>query len=280
VNLDGNDATELLAIARTATRAAGQITLGHAHGKIVDKGDRDFVSEADLAAEHAVRELLQNKTPDIPILGEEQGGPNPSTGLVWVVDPIDGTVNYLQGLPTFAVTLSLLAGGEAALAATYLPETDAMYTAVQGQGSFLNGQRLAASTTASLREAVIAIDQFTFIDDDPQAMNDIRLGIIQALVPVVHRLRIYGASAVDLAWVAQGKLDGCIILANKPWDTSGGVLISREAEAIATDIEGAPHCLDAATTVVASERIAKGLLSTISPPVLNNVARRLRNPWH
>jgi myo-inositol-1(or 4)-monophosphatase len=263
VNLDGYDATELLAIAQAATRAAGQIAVGHAHGKIVDKGDRDFVSEADLASEHAVRELLQNKTPDVPILGEEEGGPDPSSGLVWVVDPIDGTVNYLQGLPTFAVTLSLLSEGQTALAATYLPETDAMYTAVQGQGSYVNGQRLAASTTASLREAVIAIDQFTFVDDDPESTNDIRLGIIQSLVPVVHRLRIYGASAVDLAWVAQGKLDGCIVLANKPWDTSGGVLLAREAGAVATDVRGQIHELVSDTTVVAAVGIGAQLVAAL-----------------
>ena len=264
MSLDSNDAPELLAIAQAAARAAGRIALGHAHGEIVDKGDRDFVSEADLASEHAVRQLLRAKTPNIPILGEEAGGPDPAIGLVWVVDPIDGTVNYLRGLPTFAIALSLLSDGETVLAATYLPEADAIYTAVRGQGSYVNGQRLTASSTAGLRKAVITIDQFTFVDDDPEAMNDLRLGIIQALVPVVHRLRIYGASAIDLAWVAQGKLDGCIILANKPWDTSGGVLLAREAGAIATDLEGAPHSLEAATTIVASSRIAEHLQSSIT----------------
>lgn len=267
MNLDSTDAADLLAIAQTAARAAGRVAMGHAHGKIIDKGDRDFVSEADLAAEHEVRELLNHRTPDIPILGEEEGGPDLSTGLVWVVDPIDGTVNYLQGLPTFAVTLSLVSDGETALAATYLPEPDEMYTALQGHGSHLNGHRLSAGTPANLREAVVAIDQFTFVDDDPQAMNDLRLSVIRALVPVVHRVRIYGASAVDLAWTAEGKLDACIILANKPWDTSGGVLLAREAGAIATDIEGAPHQLSSETTVVSSPEIADTVLTALRAAV-------------
>ena len=267
MNLDGKDVTELLAVAQAGTRAAGQIALRHAHGKIIDKGDRDFVSEADVAAEHAVRELLNQRTPGIPTLGEEEGGPDPSADLVWVVDPIDGTVNYLRGLPTFAVTLSLLTAGQTALAATYLPDHDAMYTAIQGHGSHLNGKPLSASAPANLREAVIAIDQFTFVDDDPQAMNALRLGIIQALVPIVHRLRIYGASAVDLAWTAQGKLDACIMLGNKPWDTSGGVLMARESGAVATDIAGVAHSVSSESALVASPLIGEELLAAIGSVV-------------
>lgn len=255
----GPDHAALLDLAQAATRAAGKIVLSHAHSNVVDKGDRDFVSDADLAAEATVRDLLESKTPGIPILGEEHGGPDPTAGTLWVVDPIDGTVNYLQGLPSFAVTVSLLVKGDTALAATYLPATDEMYTAIRGHGSHLNGLRLTCSTTADLRQAIIAIDQFTFVDDDPEAMNSTRLGIIQALVPKVHRLRIYGASAVELAWVAQGKLDACIILANKPWDTSGGVLVAREAGAVANDLEGTCHQLGSAATVVASPLIAKAL---------------------
>ena len=112
-------------------------------GTITDKGDRDLSPEMDLASEHAVRELLHDRTPDIPLLGEEEGGPDPSTGLCWVLDPIDGTVNYLPELPTYAIALSLIHAGQTVLAATHMPATETTYTATSGGGAYVDGKPLA-----------------------------------------------------------------------------------------------------------------------------------------
>lgn len=265
MSLTGHDLARLLALAEQAARTGGEIARGHAHGQVTDKGDRDLVSDADLASEAAIRELLGRTTPDIPILGEEGGGPDPEHGPVWVVDPIDGTINHLHGLPTYATAVSLLDDGEAVLAATHLPEGDAMYTAAKGRGAMRNGQPIRTSARTELRQAVVAMDQFTFTAADPEADNAARLEVLRALVPVVNRVRIHGCSAVDLTWVADGRLDASIILANKPWDTSGGVLIAREAGAIASDRAGVSHQTSSTTTVVAaSPALAEAIVAAIA----------------
>lgn len=264
MSLDGKDLEHLLALAERAARMGGEIARSHAHGTVTDKGDRDLVSEADIASETAIRELLTARSPNIPILGEEGGGPDPTHGLVWVVDPIDGTINHLHGLPTYAVAICLLINGEACAAATYQPEADAMYTAIKGVGAQRNGEPIKCSNTNELRQAVVAIDQFTFTAADPAAANATRLDVLRGLIPIVGRVRIHGSSALDLVWVADGKLDACLILANHPWDTSGGVLIAREAGAVASDVVGATHGLASLSTFVANPQILGALSTALS----------------
>lgn len=265
MSLDGKDLEHLLAVAERAARVGGEIARSHGHGTVTDKGDRDLVSRADLASEAAIRSLLVKHSPDIPILGEEGGGPDPNGGPVWVVDPIDGTVNHLHGLPTYAVAISLLVDGSTALAATYLPAADAMYTAIEkSTGARRNSRPIRCSTTAELRQAVVALDQFTFTAPDPASANAARLEVLRALIPIVGRVRIHGASAVDLAWVAEGKLDACVILANNTWDTSGGVFLARKAGAVANDIDGSAHALGSSSTIVSGPNIASALLATVS----------------
>ena len=246
------DLDRLLALAEQAARTGGEIARTHSHDTVTDKGDRDLVSEADLASEAAIRDLLTNQTPDIPILGEEGGGPDLANGFAWVVDPIDGTVNHLHGLPNYAVAVSLLHDSRAVLAATYLPASDAMYSAIRGRGAQRDGKPIHTSATTDLRQAVVVMDQFTFNAADPEAANRARLALVQALIPAAGRIRMHGCSAVDLVWVADGKLDAAIFLANDPWDTSGGVLIAREAGAVACDVEGIDHRTTSTTTVAAA----------------------------
>lgn len=257
------DTTAMLSLATKAVHQAGQIISSGDPGTVTDKGDRDLSTEMDLASEHAVRELLHDRTPDIPLLGEEEGGPDPSTGICWVLDPIDGTVNYLHHLPTFAIALSLIEAGQTIAAVTHMPATQTTYTATVGGGAYVDGKALAASTTGRLTDALIAIDQFTFVDDDPEQVNALRLSLIEQLTPVVHRIRINGSSAVDLAWTAEGKLDACIMLANNPWDTSAGALFAREAGAVVTDLQGQPHQIDSTMTVAAAPNIADDLVRAL-----------------
>jgi len=260
---DASEIASLLGSAMEAVQQAGQIVAAGDPGKVTDKGDRDLSTEMDLASEHAVRELLEARTPDIPLLGEEEGGPDPSTGLCWVLDPIDGTVNYLHHLPTFAIALSLIEAGETVLAAAHMPATQSTYTASIGCGAWVDGKRLAASKTSNLTDALVSVDQFTFVDDEPEQVNALRLQLIEHLTPVVHRIRINGSSVVDLAWTAEGKLDACIMLANKPWDTSAGALLAREAGAVVMDLEGRPHHLGSTMTVAAAPDIAEHLAEVL-----------------
>ncbi len=258
------ETTELLTLAVEAAQRAGQLINSARPKTITDKGDRDLTSDVDVAAEHTIRDLLYTKAPAIPMLGEESGGADPSTGLVWIVDPIDGTVNYLHGLPTYAVSISLVDNSRTALAVLHVPETKTTYTTIRSQGAQADGQPIHASRVTSLRDSLIAIDQLTFSSPNPAPANALRVTLLAHLAPLVGRIRIQGASVIDLAWTAQGKLDASIILANNPWDTSGGVLLAREAGAIATDLQGDPHHLNSTTTVVAAPGIADELHAAIT----------------
>lgn len=254
---------DLVAIAREAVHRAGAIVRTRRPGRVTDKGDRDLRSDVDLVAEQTVRGFLAQETPDIPVLGEEEGGTRPGTGRLWVIDPIDGTVNYIHGVPLCAVSLSLLQDKAPISAATHLPFLGTTYTACNEGGTYVDGQRVRASSTVSMRHALVSIDQCTFTGPDPQDTNATRLGLIRHLVPRLERLRILGTSALDLAWTADGKLDACIIMANNPWDTSAGVLLAREAGAVVVDLQGRPHSYNSGSTLAAAPGLAAELLAVI-----------------
>lgn len=257
---------QLLDIAVEAVQRAGKLVLDSRPRTITDKGDRDLTSDVDLASEQAIRDHLAFATPNIPVFGEEGGGADPAAEQSWIVDPVDGTFNFVHGLPHYAVALSLVDNGTTTHAATYIPESDDIYTARLGGGAHCNGTPIAASDVSALRDALVAIDQLTFTGRDPQQVNDHRLGLIARLAPLVGRIRIHGTSAIDLAWTAHGKLDASIIVANKPWDTSGGVLLVREAGAVAIDLEGDPQTFSSTTTLVAAPRIIDELSARIRQP--------------
>ena len=256
------DSRDLLLIAADAIQRAGRVITRHPPRDVFDKGDRDVRTDVDLAAEDYIRAYLTAQTPGIPVLGEE-GGPRPDTGVLWVVDPIDGTVNYLHGLPNFAVSISLIDQGRTILGATHLPAYGTTYTVLAGYGSRADNVPITASATTSLRECVIAIDQFTFSGLEPRPTNELRLALLKGLTPLVQRVRIHGASTVDLAWTAHGKLDACVILGNSPWDTSAGVLLAREAGAQVVDLYGAPHAVTSQTTVAAAPGVLAELITAI-----------------
>jgi myo-inositol-1(or 4)-monophosphatase len=255
---------DLLGVAVEATHRAGTMIRGRTAREVVEKGDRDPASDVDIAAEQEIRKLLTARAPDIPVLGEEGGGPSASAGCLWVVDPIDGTVNYLHGMPLYAVSISLIEDGRTLLGVTHLPELPTTYTAIAGDGTRADGRPIKASPVTALRDAVIAIDQWTFSTGHATDINARRQALIQGLAPLVQRIRIHGSSAIDLAWTAHGKLDACLILANQPWDTSAGVLLAREAGARVIDLEGHPHRLASHTTVAAAPGIAKELHDAIA----------------
>jgi myo-inositol-1(or 4)-monophosphatase len=185
-------------------------------GRLTEKGDRDPASEVDLAVERFVRDFLHNKTPEIGFLGEEEGGNSSSHELLWLLDPIDGTVNFLHSFPLCAVSLSLCDASTVVAAVIELPFLGSQYTALLGQGAYADGKRLHVSETSTLADALISIDQFAF-GEDAERKNRLRLRLTERLAHDAQRIRILGASAIDLAWTAEGRLDACIMLGNKPW---------------------------------------------------------------
>jgi myo-inositol-1(or 4)-monophosphatase len=245
------DPGSLLPVALQAAAAASEMIRTHRPTELTEKADRDLVSDVDLAIEREVRRQLQAATPDVGFLGEEEGRTGNADGAwLWTIDPIDGTANYVHGLPMCATSLALLHNGRAVLAVIDTPFLGQRYHAIDGRGAYTGTTRLAISTVTELHDAVVAIGDYA-VGDDAERKNELRLAITTQLARRVHRIRMLGTAAVDLAWVAEGRLDASITLNNNPWDTAPGVLIAREAGAQVVDKNGTPHDINSAATIAA-----------------------------
>lgn len=262
VTVDG-ERVSLLAVAQEAVRRATAGTVAGGWSDLVDKGDRDLRTDADLAAEARVREYLAEATPGIPVLGEEGGGPDAGSGRLWVVDPIDGTVNFVHGLPTFGAAIALVENGRATVGVLAMPALGETCTAVLGAGARRNGEPIAVSAARSLREAVVSVDSFTFGGAAPDARNRLRLALLEALGPRVQRVRVHGCSVADLSWTAAGRLDASLLLSNHPWDTAAGVLLVREAGGVVTDLSGSEHRVSSSGVLSAAPGIAEELQTLV-----------------
>jgi len=239
---------ELLPIASAAVDQAADLMRQTQPGVITAKGDRDMVSEVDYAIEKQLRAYLAEQTPTIGFLGEEEGASGSNGDLQWALDPIDGTANFVRGIPLCAVSLGLVHHGQPVLGVVDLPFLGARYTAVQGSGAYANGQPIHASTTDQMSEAIVAIgDYATGLNADTK--NATRLAITTHLAATVQRVRMNGSAAIDLVWLAHGRIDATITLSNKPWDMAAGVIIAREAGALVVDADGNPHSASSTATV-------------------------------
>jgi myo-inositol-1(or 4)-monophosphatase len=254
------DPGSLLPVAFRAIDTASEIIRTHPLSALTEKSDRDLVSDVDLAVERAIRARLETETPGIGFLGEEEGRTGtPGAEWVWTLDPIDGTSNFVHGIPLCAVSLALLHHGRPVLGVIEAPFLGERYHAIEGHGAYLGAQRLTASGATELRDAVVAIGDYA-VGKDADRENQLRLAATLQLVPRVHRIRMLGTAALDLAWVAAGRLDASITLGNKPWDTAAGVIIAREAEAVVVDTDGSPHDFNSAATIAASAPLISQLI--------------------
>ena len=255
---------DLLEIAWQATQI-GAKTLGSSQPSAVQhKGDRDLVTDIDLAIQDDIAAYLAQTTPDIQLLAEEsQHHPNiNTTEWLWVLDPIDGTSNFVHGLPLCSVSLALLHRGRAVVAVTRAPLLGRTYHAMEDNGAFRNGQPISASQTDSLDEAIVSLGDYA-VGADAAKLNEQRLALTAELVPRVERIRMVGAATLDLAFVAEGAIDACIMMSNKPWDTAAGTLIAREAGAHVTDANGDAHTHESVATIAAAPAIADQLAAAI-----------------
>jgi myo-inositol-1(or 4)-monophosphatase len=207
------------------------------------KGPSDFVSQADLRAEAALREELTKARPGYAFLMEESGASGGDNWTWrWVVDPLDGTTNFLHGIPHWAISLALqrkLPDGQVELAAglVYSPAADEMFWAEKGVGAYLNDRRLRVSARRDLKEALFATGiPFAAVSARNRLAFARTLG---TLMPATAGVRRFGSAALDLAWVAAGRYDGYWELGLKPWDVAAGALIVREAGGTVTDPAGA-----------------------------------------
>ncbi|MEO3876606.1 inositol monophosphatase [Nonomuraea sp. B12E4] len=257
------DARTLLPIAERAVSIASDIIRTKAPGVITAKGDRDMATEVDYAVEHAVREFLARETPEIGFLGEEEGVIHSGGGLMWALDPVDGTANFLHGIPLCGVSLGLIEKDTPTLGVIDLPFLGLRYSAAENVGASANGSVIQVSEARELQSAIVAIGDYA-VGENADERNRPRLALTQELAARVQRLRMFGSAAIDLAWVADGRIDANIMLSNNPWDTAAGVIIAREAGAAVVDLDGSPHSMTAHATIAASPKLVADLVELIA----------------
>ncbi|WP_216209537.1 inositol monophosphatase family protein [Amycolatopsis aidingensis] len=244
------DLNELLGIAREGAEIGAKLMTTLAPGTVRAKGDRDYVTELDVKVQHEIRDHLHRATPDVDFLGEEEGGGvlDEGTDYVWALDPIDGTSNFAHGIPLCATSLALVHRGEPVVGVIIAPFLNLRYHATKGGGAYCNDQRIHASETTDLSRAIVSIGDYA-TGPGAAEKNRRRFAVTQALAENVERVRMFGAASLDLAWVAEGRTDACVILSNKPWDMAGGVVLTHEAGARTVDAQGEQHGFSSGETI-------------------------------
>lgn len=231
-----------LELAERAARLAGDLLLerfgGPAEGVASKSSDTDLVSEADRAAEAAIVDLLIAERPDDGILAEEGAGRPGTTGRRWVVDPLDGTTNYLYGYPAWSVSVALEDAGETLAGVVHDPLRGETFRARRGRGADLGGRPLAVRVPGGLETALIV----TGFGYDP-GVRAAQARTLRHVLPSVRDVRRGGSAALDLAWLATGRVDGYYERGLEPWDWAAGSLLAREAGGAVEALEGAPRGL-------------------------------------
>ncbi len=256
------DASGLLAVAEDAARRAGALlldSLGKLHSsQITTKSSaRDLVTEADVAAERLLVAALRDACPSFHIEAEEEVVDPDGEELVprWFLDPLDGTVNFVHGLPCFAVSMGLLVGSEPQLAVVHLPRLGETFTAIRGGGAFLDGRRLHVSSAATLGDCVLATG-FPYRRGELEHSNLENFGRFFYDIRGVRRM---GSAAIDLAYVAAGRLDGYWELHLSPHDVAAGALLVREAGGLVTDAHGGDEWLRGGSIVAAGPAVHEAI---------------------
>ena len=208
------------------------------------KGDFDLVTDADRASEKFIVERLRSHFPAHNIVAEEGGGHQSGSEYCWYVDPLDGTTNFAHGFPIFNVTLGLERAGEMIAGVVYDPTRPEMFTAERGSGAYLNNRRIHVSKAKRVDESLVA----TGFPSQRRHQN-VNIHYYYQMAMISHGVRRAGAAAIDLAYVASGRLEGFWEFGLNPWDMAAGILLVEEAGGICTDMHGAkaslrgPHLL-------------------------------------
>jgi len=242
--------------ARAMKRDFGEIE----HLQVSQKGPGDFVSAADLKAEKILRMELQKARPRFGFLLEEGGEiAGEDTHHRWIIDPIDGTTNFLHGIPHFAISIGLEMDGEMIAGLVFNPITDEMYYAEKGKGAFLNDRRLRVSARSNLNESVIA----TGIPFHGRPGHKPFLKQLERVMGEVAGVRRMGTASLDLAYVAAGRCDGFWEMGLKPWDIAAGIILVREAGGFVTELDGGKNVMTSGNVVAANPKLHKQLLSLV-----------------
>lgn len=254
----------MLTIAVRAAREASRIITRNFNRidrlTITDKGSNDFVSEVDRNAEAVIINILREKYPHHAILAEESGK-HVGDDYQWIIDPLDGTTNFLHGFPQFAISIALKIKGRLEMGVVYDPISDEMFTASRGEGALLNDRKIRVSGRKSLEGALLGTGlpyrDFSFTDN--------YLGMLKDLMKDSAGVRRPGSAALDFAYLAAGRTDGFWELGLSEWDFAAGAVLVREAGGLVTDIGGGERFLDTGNVIAGNIKVHNAMLKRILP---------------
>ena len=223
------------------------------------KQQNDFVSEVDHAAEEAIIGVLHDAYPDHGFLGEESGYKDREAEYLWIIDPLDGTTNFLHGVPQYCVSIGLQHKGQLTQAVVYDPTRNELFTATKGVGAYLNDRRIRVSKLDKLDGALVGTGfPFKVIDN-----VDDYLRMLKNVMKATSGVRRPGAAALDLAWVAAGRMDAFWEIGLSPWDMAAGALLIREAGGLVGDLDGNDTFLDRGQILATNGKIFSAMLQLL-----------------
>lgn len=259
----------ILNIAVKAARKAGSVIVRAVDRidtlDVTSKGPNDFVSEVDRQAEAEIIKVARRAYPSHGFLGEESGA-TAGDDFTWIIDPLDGTTNFLHGFPQFAVSIGIKHKNILEYAVVYDPMRQELFTARRGAGAYLNDRRIRVSTCKNLDSALLGTG-FPFRE---MKHLDSYLAMFKVLIAQTAGIRRAGSAALDLAYVAAGRLDGFWEFGLKPWDMAAGVLLIREAGGMVTDFNGGHDFLEQGDIITGNPKMLKALLQIIQPLAMAN----------
>jgi len=251
-------------IAARAAREAGHLLLRYFNRMenipVEEKQANDFVTEVDRASEQLIIRAIRKAYPDHAILAEESGD-HAGKEYLWIIDPLDGTTNYLHGFPQFSVSIGVQRRGELVAAVVHDPLRDETFTAHKGGGAYLNGRRIRVSKRKDLQGALLG----TGIPYRDQRFVDHYFGMMKALIRDAAGVRRPGSAALDFAWLAAGRIDGFWELGLARWDFAAGALLVQEAGGVVTDLSGGSRHFETGNVVAGNVKIHPVMLRTIRP---------------
>ena len=255
----------LLTIAVRAARRAGDLMVRSFDRvdtlEVFVKGRNEFVSEIDRKAEDDILQTIRRNYPEHAILAEESGR-HGDDEVLWIIDPLDGTTNYLHGLPQFAVSIACQVRGRLEIGVIYDPMRQELYTAVRGAGAQLDGKRIRVSQRTDLATALIGTG-FPFRHD--LADLDRYLAMFRDVIKATAGVRRPGSAALDLAYVAAARYDGFWESGLKPWDIAAGALMIQEAGGLVSDLDGSGDWLDTGAVLAGNPKIHTALQKLLKP---------------
>lgn len=254
----------MLTIAVRAARKAGNLIAKHYETpdsvESTQKGTNDFVTNVDRDAEHMIIDVIRKSYPKHTIISEECGElEGEDKDVQWIIDPLDGTTNFVKRFPHFAVSIAVRIKGRTEVAVVYDPMRNELFTATRGQGAQLNGYRLRGTNAKDLDGTILATGfPFKAKQHATSYMN-----LVGKLFTECADFRRTGSAALDLAYVAAGRVDGFFEIALKPWDFAGGELLVRESGGVVTDFVGGHNHFSSGNIVAGNPRVVKGILMTM-----------------